>query len=300
MDELTLAAADGVNVFVRRWMPDGECRAAVIIVHGASEHSGRYARVAELLGEEGYAVYALDLRGHGRTAESTGRGRPGPRGMDGALDDIGDVIRMAAADVGDRPLVLFGHSLGSLFAQAFVQQRPHELVACALSGAMGPMEGVDELAQGIRQAVDAGMADEPLDMLGGFNAAFEPARTSFDWLSRDPEEVDKYVADPLCGDDLPLTYGYVAGMLETLATAMEPEGIARIPKHLPVLLLTGEEDPVSNGGTQVREVEKRLRDAGLEVTAVYYPGARHEVLNETNRDEVHRDLLTWLHRVTEV
>jgi alpha-beta hydrolase superfamily lysophospholipase len=300
VDELTLAAADGVNVFVRRWMPDGECRAAVIIVHGASEHSGRYARVAEVLCEEGYAVYALDLRGHGRTAESTGPGRPGPRGMDGVLDDVGEVVRMAAADVGDRPLVLFGHSLGSLIAHAFLEQREHDLAAYALSGTMGPMEGVDDLAEGIRQAVDAGMADEPLDMLSGFNAAFEPARTSFDWLSRDPDEVAKYVADPRCGDDLPLTYGYVAAMLETLATAVEPEGIARIPKHLPVLLLTGDEDPVSSGGAQVRELERRLRDADLAVTAVYYPGARHEVLNETNRDEVHRDLLTWLHRVTEV
>ena len=89
-------------------------------------------------------------------------------------------------------------------------------------------------------------------------------------------------------------------MLETLATAMEPEGIARIPKHLPVLLLTGEADPVSNGGAAVRELEHHLRDAGLEVTAKYYPEARHEVLNETNRDEVHRDLLAWLHDMTEV
>lgn len=297
MDELTFADADGVNVFLRRWMPDGERRAAVVIVHGASEHSGRYARVAELLGEEGYAVYALDLRGHGRTAESTGPGRPGPGGMRGVLDDIGQVLGMAATDVGDRPLVVFGHSLGSLISQAFVEQREHDLVAYALSGAMGPMEGADELAAGIRQAVDAGMADEPLDMLSGFNAGFEPARTSYDWLTRDPDEVDKYVADPLCGDDLPLTYGYVAEMLETLASVVEPEGIARVPKHLPVLLLTGEEDPVSSGGAQVRELELRLRDADLEVTAVYYPGARHEVLNETNRDEVHRDLIGWLDRV---
>jgi alpha-beta hydrolase superfamily lysophospholipase len=159
---------------------------------------------------------------------------------------------------------------------------------------MGPMEGVAELATGIREAVDAGMADEPLDTLAGFNAAFEPARTPYDWLSRDPEEVDKYVTDPLCGSDLPLTYGFVAEMLETLATAMEPAAIARIPKDLPVLLMTGDEDPVSNGASQVHELEKRLRDAGLDVTAHYYPGARHEILNEINRDEVHADLLEWL------
>ncbi|MEX0665885.1 MAG: alpha/beta hydrolase [Acidimicrobiia bacterium] len=297
MDELTFADADGVQIFVRRWMPDGECRGH----HRAraSEHSGRYARVAEVLFKEDYAVYALDLRGHGRTAESTGRGRLGPSGVKGVLDDIAEVIRMAAGDVGDRPLVLFGHSMGSLFAQAFVEQREHDLAAYALSGAMGPMDGMDELAAGMREAADAGMADEHLNMLGDFNAAFEPARTKDDWLSRDPDEVDKYVADPLCGEDLPLTYGYIAGMMETLAATMEPEGIARTPKHLRVLLLTGEEDPVSNGGAQVRELEKSLREVGLAVTAKYYPGARHEVLNETNRDEVHRDLISWLDRVTE-
>ena len=298
MDELTVVDADGVDVFVRRWIPDNEPRGAVVLVHGASEHSGRYARVAEVLREAEYAVYALDLRGHGRTAASTGPGRAGPRGMDGVLDDVGDVIRLAADEVVNRPIVLFGHSMGSLITQAFVQQREHDLTAYALSGTTGPTEGAHEFADGMREAVEAGMADEPLDTLAGLNAAFEPARTEWDWLSRDPDEVEKYIADPLCGDGVPLTYGYVAGMLDTLSTAMESEGIARIPRHLPVLLLTGEEDPASNAAAQVRELEHRLRVAGLDVTAIYYPGARHEVLNETNRDEVHRDLVTWLQRFT--
>ena len=181
--------------------------------------------------------------------------------------------------------------------QAFVEQRDRDLAGYVLSGTMGQMEGAADMAAGIRQAVDAGMADEPLDMLGAFNAGFEPARTTYDWLSRDPDEVDAYVADPLCGGDLPLTYGFVAEMLDTIATVMEPPGIDRIPKDLPVLLLTGEEDPVSSSSVQVRALEKQMRDAGLDVTAKYYPGARHEVLNETNRDEVHADLVAWLARI---
>jgi alpha-beta hydrolase superfamily lysophospholipase len=298
MDELTFVDPDGVEVFYRRWTPDSEARAVVLFVHGASEHSARYGRVAEVLTGEGYAVYAPDLRGHGRTSGSTGPGRIGPRGMQGVLDDIGELGARARADCADRPIVLFGHSMGSLVVQAFVEQRGEDVTAYVLSGTMGPMEGVSELADGIRQAVDAGMADDPLDLLGGFNAAFEPARTTYDWLSRVPDEVDKYIADPLCGDDLPLTYGFVAEMLETIASVMEPAGIARVPKHLPVLLLTGDADPVSNGSVQVRELEKHLRDAGLDVTAKYYAGARHEVLNETNRDEVHADLVAWIDRVT--
>jgi alpha-beta hydrolase superfamily lysophospholipase len=298
MEELSFVDDDGVDVFYRRWQPDGEPRAAVVVVHGASEHSGRYGRLADVLTADGYAVYALDLRGHGRTAASTGKGCIGPRGMDGVLDDVGELAALAAADLGNRPLVLFGHSMGSLVVQAFVEQRENDLAAYALSGTMGPAETPTDMVEGIRQAVDAGMADEALDMLGGLNAAFEPARTSYDWLSRDPHEVDEYIEDPLCGEDLPLTYGYVAAMLETTATVMAPDGIARVPKHLPVLLLTGEADPVSNGAAQARELEKRLRHAGLDVTAIYYADARHEVLNETNRDEVHADLLAWLGRVT--
>ena len=169
--------------------------------------------------------------------------------------------------------------------------------AYVLSGTMGPPEGTEEFVAGMRAALDAGMADEPLDALAGYNASDEPTRTSYDWLSRDDDEVDKYIADPLCGDDNPLTYGYVTVLLETIADVMEPSAIARIPTRMPVLLLTGDCDPVSENGAQVRELERRLREAGLDVTARYYAGARHEVLNETNRDEVHRDLVEWLDRV---
>jgi alpha-beta hydrolase superfamily lysophospholipase len=296
--ELTFTDADGIEVFYRRWLPTAPPRAAVLVVHGASEHSQRYTRAAGVLTDHGYAVYALDLRGHGRTATSTGPGRIGPRGMAGVLDDLEELARIAGRECGDVPIVLLGHSMGALVAQAFVEERGEILTAYVLSGTVGPMEGADELAAGMRQAIDAGMADEPLDILGGLNAEFEPARTPFDWLSRDPDEVDRYISDPLCGDDLPLTYGFVAEMIATGAHVMEPAGIARVPKHLRVLLLTGEADPVSDGAAQVRQLEQWLRDAGLDVTAEYYAGARHEVLNETNRAEVHDDLVTWLERVT--
>ena len=298
MDEFTLESIDRVEVICRRWLPLGEPRAAVVVVHGASEHSGRYARLAEVLQGHGFAVYALDLRGHGRTANSTGRGRIGPSGMPGVIADVEALVRRARGELGECPVVLLGHSMGSVIAQAFVEEHGEEVDAYVLSGTMGAVPEAAELASAVRQAVDAGLADEPLDALAGFNDAFEPARTPYDWLSRDADEVDQYIADPLCGDDLPLTYGFVAAMLDTVATAMEAEQIARVPTRLPVLLLTGEADPVSNGSTHVRELEQRLRAAGLDVVAQYYPDARHEVFNETNRDAVHRDLVDWLNRVS--
>jgi alpha-beta hydrolase superfamily lysophospholipase len=218
--------------------------------------------------------------------------------MAGVLADVDALVRRARSEVGDLAVVLFGHSMGSVVVQAFMVQDPDDVSAYALSGTMGPAEGTDEFVTGMRAAIEAGLADEPLDALAAYEASDEPTRTSYDWLSRDDDEVDKYIADPLCGDDNPLTYGFVTELLETIADVMEPDAIAHIPSGMPVLLLTGDRDPVSENGAQVRELERRLRDRGLDVTACYYAGARHEVLNETNRDEVHRDLIEWVDRVS--
>lgn len=294
MNELTFTDADGIDVFYRRWAVEAP-RATVVIAHGASEHSGRYGRFASALNSAGFSAYALDHRGHGHTAASTGRGKLGPRAGEGVLDDMQLLIDIAVADAPDAPVVLFGHSMGSIFGQAFVERGETGLAAYVLSGCPGPLaEEMAGLVDGLRAAVDSGLGDEPIDMLGPFNEAFEPARTPYDWLSRDPVEVDAYVADPLCGDGMPLTQAYVAEMLAMALDGMAEGGIARTPQSLPVLLVTGEADPVSANGAQVRELESRLTAAGLSVTSHYYADARHEVLNETNRDEVTADIITWL------
>lgn len=297
MDEAIFRSADGIEIFYRRWRPDGRPRGSVLIAHGASEHSGRYARLANALTAGGFGVYALDQRGHGRTGKSSRPGRMGPRGQLGLLDDLAELERRARAEQPRLPVVLFGHSMGSLIAQAYAEQRGGELAGLVLSGSLGILDGLAEIAAGLAAAVAAGQGDAALNLLGGFNAAFEPARTGFDWLSRDPREVDAYIADPFCGDNWPLTNGYMAQIFELAMTAMSEASIAQIPKRLPVLLITGEADPASNMALQVRELEKRMRAASLDVTARYYAEARHELLNETNRDEVHADVVAWLERV---
>ena len=290
-----MTASDGVEVVYRSW-PRRDAKAIVVIAHGASEHSGRYDRFALALNGAGYAVYAVDHRGHGRTAESTGKGRFGKGDGGSVLDDLRDLIAAARAEVPGVPVVLFGHSMGSMFAQAYVTRFGEGLAGYVLSGCPGVMEGAADLGAGLQAAVDGGMGDEPLDLLGGFNSEFEPARTKFDWLSRDVTEVDKYIDDPMCGDDNPLTYGYVSELFKIAHPAVEPEAIASIPK-MPVLMITGEKDPAGNFGAGTRELEKRLRDAGLDVVAHYYADARHELLNETNRDEVTQDVVRWLDNV---
>ena len=299
MDKLdTFTDADGVEISYRTWLPEGAARSVVVVSHGASEHSGRYARFAGVLTDLGHAVYAVDHRGHGATAAATGVGKAGPRGWDGIVDDLDQLIDVARERTGDLPVVLFGHSMGSFLAQIYTQRHGDRLAGLVLSGSAGAMEGIQDTVAMLEAMVAQGAGDEPAPIFGPLNAGFEPARTPLDWLSRDDEEVDKYVADPLCGDDAPLTIAFVSDMMSQAAHAWDPANEARIPKDLPVLLITGEADPVSQGAVTVRQLEARYREAGIsDVTGLYYPDARHELLNETIRDQVHDDVAAWLDRV---
>ena len=284
----------GVAVAYRRWVPLSP-RGIALVLHGASEHSGRYARLANALVADGWAVYAPDHRGHGITSRSTGRGAMGPGGMDGLLGDIHQLRDVAQDEHGpELPVVVIGHSMGSLLALGYLGRHGAGVRGCVLSGSPGIAEGAAVMADAIQQMVDAGMADERIDALSPFNESFEPARTPFDWLSRDEAEVDAYLADPDCGDSVGMTYGFLAEMLSVTVAATSVEGLERIPTEVPFLLLTGAADPVSMGGVTVQALEQALRDTGHEVSARYYPDARHEVLNETNRDEVTADAVGWL------
>ncbi|PRY49664.1 alpha-beta hydrolase superfamily lysophospholipase [Geodermatophilus tzadiensis] len=295
-DPTFTTAADGARLAERRWTPDGEVRAVLQVVHGLSEHAGRYGRLAAALTARGIAVGALDQRGHGRTAESTGPGRFGDgAGSDAVLDDVRDLGERLAADHPGVPRFLLGHSLGSAVALASAARDGAGLTGLVLSGPLGTAPGLAASVPGLEAAVAAGSGEEPMAVLGAFNASFEPARTPYDWLSRDPAEVDAYLADPLCGDDVPPTYGYGAGMFALVARSASPESLDRLPAGLPVLVLCGSRDPV--GGDEAEHVTALadlLRDRGLMVELHVYPGARHEVFNETNRDEVTADLLAWL------
>ncbi|SDC69868.1 Lysophospholipase, alpha-beta hydrolase superfamily [Geodermatophilus telluris] len=295
-DPTFVPAADGARLAERRWTPDGEVRAVLQVVHGLSEHAGRYGRLAAALTARGVAVGALDQRGHGRTAESTGPGRFGDgAGGDAVLDDVRDLGERLAADHPGVPRFLLGHSLGSAVALASAARDGAGLAGLVLSGPLGTAPGLAASVPDLQAAVAAGSAEEPMAVLGAFNAPFEPARTPYDWLSRDPAEVDAYLADPLCGDDVPPTYGYGAGMFALVAGSASPDSLDRLPAGLPVLLLSGSRDPVGGDDAEfVTALAGLLRDRGLPVEQQVYPDARHEVFNETNRDEVTADLLAWL------
>src|SRR4051794_39284268 len=295
VDVELLQARDGVRLAYRRWLPDGDVRATVQVVHGASEHSARYGRLAAALTARGLAVYALDLRGHGRTAESTGVGRSGGTGIDAVLDDVAALHEVIAGAHPDVPRLLFGHSMGSIIALASAERDGGDLTGLVLSGPIGVAPQLTDTVTALEEAVAVGAADHALDALGPFNERFEPARTRYDWLSRDDAEVDAYIADPLSGDDIPLTVAYAAGVFALAVRAATPDAVAALPDGLPTLLLSGELDPVGGkNAVQATALAQLFTERGLPVEQHVYPDARHEVFNETNRDEVVGDLLAWL------
>lgn len=280
MDEstLTVTTRDGIDLHVHRWAPDGQPRAVVQVQHGLAEHAARYRRLADALTDAGYLVYAPDARGSGVTAQGE-YGAWGEAGWPGWVDDIGRLRDRIREDHPDLPLALLGHSMGSFATQQDLLDHADEVDAVVLSGSTE-----------VGWLVPVLDSDEPAD-LSAFNAPFEH-RTGFEWLSRDADEVDAYMADPACGWAAPPLPG-----IGTLAAAADPDRVAQVRDDLPVLIVSGDADPLAQGGPAVEALADRYRQAGLADVEVHlYPGARHEVLNETNRDEVTADILAFLDR----
>jgi alpha-beta hydrolase superfamily lysophospholipase len=265
-------------------------RAVVLIAHGASEHSGRYDRFARALNDEGYAAVAIDHRGQGGTSEATGVGVLGPGGGAAVITDLVELGTWARDEAGGVPLVLFGHSLGALIGLGYLAEHSATVAAAVLCGFPIDPAGAVVMAELLQGAVDAGMGDDPMDALSANNEPFEPARTPFDWLSRDPAEVDAYLADPYCGDAHPLSYSYFAGIAGVLAPALGALDAIGCPVHV----IAGDRDPAAGMGAHPAALVDALVGAGVDATLRLYPEARHELLNETNRDEVTAHLVAWL------
>lgn len=294
-----LTANDRSRLYVNQWMPDAPPKALVMLSHGMAEHSGRYARLAQALCSAGYGLYALDQRGHGRTADAGTLGLYAEKdGWNKVVGDLASLNQHIGQQHPGMPIVLLGHSMGSYIAQAYLLHHSASLDGVILSGSNFQPVALYRAARAIarferlRQGVRGRSALIEFLSFGSFNKAFKPNRTAFDWLSRDPAEVDQYINDPLCG--FRCTNQLWIDLLGGLQQISKASNLAQIDPGLPILVIGGECDPVSEG-KRLTGLADALRAAGCQhLQLTVYPQARHEVFNETNRDDVTADVLTWL------
>jgi alpha-beta hydrolase superfamily lysophospholipase len=295
--EFEFRADDGQTLLARRWLREGPARAIVQIAHGLAEHSARYARLAAALNSAGYAVYANDHRGHGpKTAPADLGHFADEGGWDKVVGDLWTLNRRIAAEQPGTPIIFLGHSLGSFLGRGFIARHSEALAGVALSGSNGKPPAIATLGRLIAREERLRLGKRGKSELifkmwfGDFNKPFHPARTPFDWLSRDEKEVDAYVGDPFCG--FPFTTKLAIDVLDALPRVTSRQSLAPIRKDLPIYVFSGERDPV---GANIQGLIGDLKATGFtKLTTRIYPGARHETLNETNRDEVTRDLIAWL------
>ena len=279
--EFGFTSADGLRIACARWDGSRPVRAVIQIAHGLGEHIGRYGEAIAALLAVGFTVYANDHRGHGRTAAAAEAfGEFGDGGFKLLVDDMVRLSDIARQENPGLPLFLLGHGMGSFAAQLHALDHNREIDGLILSGT-GILDGLANLAH----VEPSGVAQ--------FNAAFEPARTPFDWLSRDPTVADAFLEDPLGFAEL--SPSSKASFLAEASALSDPMRLRTIRHDLPIYVLAGSEDPVGQELDGVRTLLHRYRQAGLhDVSHDFYAGGRHEMLNETNRREVVFNLIGWV------
>lgn len=295
------SSAVGRQLNLLRCTPDTPPRAVVQLTHGMVEFIGRYEELARYLAGRGFAVIGHDHLGHGgsvRTPADYGYfGQPdGNRTL---LEDLHAVTRLARREWPGRPVFLLGHSMGSFYARQAMFDFGSELSGVILMGTGHQPLAAVEAGKAVCRALAAlhgwhyRSSFVHQMAFGSFNRGFKPARTSSDWLNRDPAEVDRYLADERCTFSFTLN-GYYS-LFTGIARLHDRRLLARIPKGMPVLLLSGGDDPVGEKGRAVLRAAGSLRRAGLSrVSVKLYPGARHELLLELNRQEVFADIARWI------
>lgn len=302
-EQFRIQSATGASLNVYRRGAEGAARGVVQVNHGLAEHAARYARFADALAAAGFHTYAHDHRGHGATTAPDATPRVFAR-SDGAakvIADIGAVHDRIAADHPGLPVVLFGHSMGGLSGMNFVLKHSPRLRAAAICNANFSAGALGRVAQAVlafekfRLGSDVPSRILPKLTFQAWAKQIKDRRTEFDWLSRDPVEVDKYVADPLCGWDASVSMWI--DVFDFIFTGADDRAYGNVRRNLPLYLVGGESDPATEGGKAVRHHAGRLQRMGFSsLVSTIYPQTRHESLNEINRDKVTADFIAWLER----
>ncbi|HDX9628098.1 TPA: alpha/beta hydrolase [Bacillus cereus] len=300
VQESFVTALDGSEIYLRKWLPEGDPRGIIQIAHGMTEHAGVYTDFIAALLEAGYGVYAHDHKGHGKTVkreEDYGHFEPNV-GWSKAVSDVifvSETIRKEQTC----PLFLLGHSMGSFLSRRAVQLKGELYDGFLISGTGGNpglLGSIGHKVATIEMKLRGEKTKSPmLNFLsfGNFNSHFKPNRTKFDWLSSDNNQVDKYIADPLCG--FICTTSFYRELFSGVLEVNKLEEFKKTPKNLPIHIFSGDRDPVGDMGKGVKEVYENYKKCDVkDVTLRLYENGRHEMFHEVNRDEVFKDLILWL------
>ncbi len=302
--QFNLAAKSGASLNVFHEPAKDVARGVITINHGLAEHAARYGRFAKALSAAGYHVYAHDHRGHGATtAPGVSLGSFAKQdGWQRVLDDTQDVRQHAKAKHPGLPLALFGHSMGGLIAMNSALRNPEGIDALAVwnanfsAGLLGRAGQAILAVERMLLGSDVPSAILPKLTFQDWAKKETSGRTGFDWLSRDPEEVDKYVADPLCGWDA--SVGMWQDVVKLIFAGADDRNFSRLSKNLPIHLRGGGHDPATDFAKATKNLSDRMKAMGFaNVTTTIGPDNRHECLNDINRGEVTSNFIGWLDRI---
>lgn len=302
-EEMIVPSQDHQQIAVTVFEPEKQTKGHIHILHGMAEHQERYVPFAQYLTEAGYVVSMHDHRGHGQTAKmnQTPNGFFSEKdGFDKVVEDVKTVTDIVRENLTLPPMILFGHSMGSFIARKYTQLYSNELskvIYCGTGGVSFQHYAGATLAKFLTKTYGKTVESKIMDRLsfGNFNNGIQNPKTKFDWLSSDSKEVEKYIADEKCG--FISTNQFYVDFLQGIITLSKDKEVRQIRNDLPILLVSGANDPVGDYGKGIWKVANQFSKCGLiDVTVHLFEGMRHEILNEVNREQVVQTILKWLEK----
>lgn len=298
--EIFIEGNGGKRIFLRVWDNITNAKGVVQIIHGMAEHSERYSDFAKYLNGQGYIVYADDHRGHGRTVEGEDKcGYLGEDGFNDIVEDENIITEYIKKEYPEIPVYIFAHSFGSFIGQEYITRYSKNINGIILSGS-AKQDGIDVRLATILAKLQRAIFDEKKEAklidkmsFGSYNNKVEKPQNKFAWLTRDTKEVDKYIEDELCGFVSSINFYY--NFFNGLNKLYDMEKLKRINKDLKILVISGDKDPVGKYGKSVEKLYKQYVDLGIkEASLKLYKDGRHELLNETNKEEIYSYIGKWI------
>jgi len=302
-DEFMIEAPDKQRIYIYRWLPGmmAQLKCIVQISHGMAEHAERYREFAKYLNTKGIGVYTNDHRGHGKTAETIENVGyfADESGWDLVVNDMFQLTELIRNTHAGLPVFLFGHSMGAYLAQDYITRSESDIDGVIMSGTVGDQGILGDIGIIIAKLScklrGRKVPDKLLDKLsfGSYNKKFKPARTKFDWLSRDKEVADKYIADEFCGGIF--SSGFFLDLFRGIKKINRRENMKKVSGGLPFFFMSGERDPVGANNRRVKKLIKAFEKSGVkDISFKFYKDARHEMLKEINKEEVFSDISGWI------